>query len=108
MPWNDLIKAANKAKGGAKIQESTHLDQRYPRGTRPLKMSLNFSDNQTDKKALQSKNKANQAKQVSTTKKSSKKAKNEKKKKGRQGRRKKSNSATEANAAPATITGDEG
>ncbi len=27
MPWNDLIRAANKAEARAKIQKSTHLDQ---------------------------------------------------------------------------------
>ncbi len=46
MPWDDLIRAANKAEARAKIQGSTHLDQRCPKGRRPLKMSLNARDNQ--------------------------------------------------------------
>ncbi len=49
MPWDDLIRAANKAKARARIQGSTHLDQRYPKGKRPLKMSLNSWDDQAEK-----------------------------------------------------------
>ncbi len=75
MSWDDLIKAVNKAEARAKIQKNTHLDQRYPKRKRPLKMSLNSRDNpfekvqqksgtvsqsQTPDKAL---DKANQAKQ---------------------------------------------
>ncbi len=44
MPWNDLIRAANKAETKAKIQKNTHLDQRYPKGKRPLKINLNSRD----------------------------------------------------------------
>ncbi len=41
MPWDNLIRAANKAEARAKIQRSTHLNQRCPKGKRPLKMSFN-------------------------------------------------------------------
>ncbi len=61
MPWDDLIRAANKAEARAKIQRSSHLDQRCPKKKWPLKMSLNYRDDQTDKKAPQAKNKANPA-----------------------------------------------
>ncbi len=106
MLWDDLIKAANKAKARAKSQESTHLDHRCRKGKQLLKMSLNSRDNQT--KAPQAKDKANPVEQVSETEKSSEKARKEKKKKGRQGRREKPNPATRANATPATATGGEG
>ncbi len=46
MPWDDLIKAANKAEARAKIQENTPLDQRRPKGKQLLKMSLNARDDQ--------------------------------------------------------------
>ncbi len=49
MPWDDLIRTANKAEARAKIQGSIHLDQRCPNGKRPLKMSLNSRDNQAKK-----------------------------------------------------------
>ncbi len=49
IPWDDLIKAANKAEAGAKIQGNTHLDQRCPKGKRLLKMSLNTRDDQVEK-----------------------------------------------------------
>ncbi len=49
MPWDDLIRAANKAEARAKIQGSTHLDQRCPKGKRPLKISLNSRDDQPEK-----------------------------------------------------------
>ncbi len=49
MPWDNLIRAANKAEARAKIQGSTHLDQRCPKGKRPLKMSLNARDDQVEK-----------------------------------------------------------
>ncbi len=59
MLWDDLIRAANKAEAKIKIPRSTHLDQRYPRGKWPLKISLNSRDDQTDKKAPKTKEKAN-------------------------------------------------
>ncbi len=31
MPWDNLIRAGNKAEARAKIQGSTHLDQRCPK-----------------------------------------------------------------------------
>ncbi len=49
MPWDDLIRAPNNAEARAKIQGSTHLNQRCPKGKRPLKMSLNSWDNQPKK-----------------------------------------------------------
>ncbi len=50
-----------------------------------MKMSLNYRDDQTDKKAPQAKDKANPAEQGSEAEKSSEKARKEKKKKGHQG-----------------------
>ncbi len=49
MPWDNLIRGANKAEVRAKIQGSTHLDQWCPKGKQPLKMSLNSRDNQPEK-----------------------------------------------------------
>ncbi len=54
MPWDDLIRAANKAEARAKIQGSTHLDQRCPKERQPLKMSLNAQDKQAEPKATAS------------------------------------------------------
>ncbi len=31
MPWNNLVRAVNKAEATAKIQDSTHLDQLCPK-----------------------------------------------------------------------------
>ncbi len=42
MPWDDLIRVANKAEARVKIQKSTHLDQQCPKEKRPLNMSLNL------------------------------------------------------------------
>ncbi len=41
MPWDDLIKVANKAEARAKIQESIYLDQRCSKGKQLLKMNPN-------------------------------------------------------------------
>ncbi len=71
-------------------------------------MSLNFRDDQTDKKPRQAKDKVNPAKQGSEAKKSSEKGRKEKKKKGRQGWRERPNPVTEINAAPAIARGGEG
>ncbi len=107
MSWDALIRVANKAEARAKIQESTHLDHRYPKEKRPLKMTLNSGDDQTDKKASQAK--TSPAKQGSEAEKSSKKARKEKRKKGCQGRRERYNpAATETNTAIATATSGEG
>ncbi len=90
MPWDDLIRIANKAEARAQIQGSIHLDQWCSKGKRPLKMSLNFRDKQTDKKALQAKEKANPQTEQETEKpeKSEKteKARKEKKKNHRERR----------------------
>ncbi len=48
MPWDNLIKAANKAEARAKIQGSIHLDQQCLKGKQLLKMSLNVQDNQAE------------------------------------------------------------
>ncbi len=71
MPWDDLIRAANKAETRAKIQGNTYLDQQCPKKKKHLKMNLNSRDNQTDKKTLQAKDKANPAEQGSEAEKSS-------------------------------------
>ncbi len=49
MPWDDLIRAANKAEARTKIQGSTHLDQRCPKRKQLLKISLTSRDNQPEK-----------------------------------------------------------
>ncbi len=85
MPWNILIRAANKAEARAKIQGNTHLDQQCPKKKQPLKMRLNSRDDETNKKTLEAKDKANPVKEGSEAEKSSEKAKKEKKKKGCQG-----------------------
>ncbi len=46
MPWDDLIRAANKAEVRAKIQGSIYLNQQYSKGKQLLKMSLNARDDQ--------------------------------------------------------------
>ncbi len=105
MPWDDLIRVANKAEAKTKIQGSIHLDYGCSKGKRPLKMSFNSRDNQT--KVSQAKDKANPVEQVSETKKSSEKAGTEKKNKGRQGRHKRPTPVIGANVAP-VATGSEG
>lgn len=50
MPLDNQVSIANKFKTKTKIQVSIHLDQRYPKGKLPLKMSFNFQDNQANKK----------------------------------------------------------
>lgn len=50
MPWNNLVSAVNITKVLAKIQESTHLDQRYVKEKWPLKMNSNSRNDQADKK----------------------------------------------------------
>ncbi len=51
MPWDDLIRAANKGETKTKIQRSTHLNQRCPKAKWLLKMKLNYREDKTDKKA---------------------------------------------------------
>lgn len=41
MPSDDLVSAANRAEAKARIHSNHHLDQRCPKGKRPLKMSIN-------------------------------------------------------------------
>ncbi len=82
MPWDDLIRAANKSEARAKIQGSTHLDQRCPKGKRPLKMSLNTRDDQVEKtKATFPQTKASPpaSDQLEVTEKAKEKARKEKK-----------------------------
>ena len=49
MPWDNLVSTANKAEAKAKIEGSTHLDQRCHKRKQPLKMSLNSQDNQLER-----------------------------------------------------------
>lgn len=49
MPWDNQIRAANKFEARAKIHGSIYLDQLCPKGTIPLKMSLNSWHNQAKK-----------------------------------------------------------
>ncbi len=49
IPWDDLIKAANKAETKTKIQGSIHLDQHCLKEKWLLKMSLNSWDDQAKK-----------------------------------------------------------
>lgn len=99
MPWNKLVNAANKAEVSAKIQGNNHLNQWCPKRKCFLKMSLNFRDDQTDKKTLQTKNKTNQTKQRSKAGKSSDKTRREKKKNSCQRR------CTRPGGSPAAATG---
>ncbi len=89
MPWDDLIRAANKAEARAKIQGSTYLDQQFPKRKRPLKMSLNTCDDQAEKtKAILLQTKASPpvSDQSEVTKKAKEKARKEKKRRGHQGK----------------------
>lgn len=45
MPWDDIVSVANKVEARAKIQRSTHLDQRYLKKKQPLKIGLTSWDN---------------------------------------------------------------
>ena len=49
MPWDDLIRTANKAKARAKNQENTHLDQQCLKKKQLLKRTLNFGNDQAKK-----------------------------------------------------------
>ncbi len=112
MPWDDLIRAANKAKARAKIQGSTHLDQRCPKGKRPLMMSLNSRDDQPEKvqqksgvvsqgqapdKAL---DKTSQAEQENKAFEKVKKDKKQKSHRAKRDRQKDSTSASRTNTTP--------
>ncbi len=90
MPWDDLIRVANKAEARAKIQGNTHLDQQCPKGKRPLKISLNARDDQAEKTTATSpKAKASPpaSDQSEVTEKAKEKARKEKKRRGHQGKR---------------------
>ncbi len=50
LPWDKLVKAANKAKAKARIHNNQHLDQRYPKEKRPLKLTLKDSKEQCSEK----------------------------------------------------------
>ncbi len=111
MPWDDLIRAANKVEARAKIQESTHLDQRCPKGKRPLKISLNSRDDQLEKAQQKSgvvsqgqasdkaPNKASQAEQGN---KASEKARKDKKRKSHQAKRDRREDSTLASGTNTT------
>ncbi len=111
IPWDDLIRAANKAEARAKIQGSTHLDQQCHKGKRPLKMSLNARDDQAKKtKATPPLTKASPptSDQSEVTEKAKEKARKEKQRRGHQGKQDRqeerdgSPAATGANATQAT------
>lgn len=41
MSWDNLINAVNQAKAKACIYNNHQLDQHWPKGKKPLKMSIN-------------------------------------------------------------------
>ncbi len=87
MLWDDLIRAANKAEAGAKIQGSTHIDQQYPKEKQPLKTNLNAHNDQAKKmKTTSPQTKASllTSDQSEVTEKAKKKVRKEKKRKGHQ------------------------
>ncbi len=88
MPWNNLIRAANKAEVRTKIQRSTDLDQRYSKKKRPLKMCLNACDSQVKKTKAIPSTKASLLTfdQSKVTLKAKEKARKEIKRRGHQGK----------------------
>ncbi len=50
LPWDKLVRAANKAEAKARIHKNQHLDQRCPKGKRPVKLRLKDSNEQFSKK----------------------------------------------------------
>lgn len=80
MPSDDLVGAAYKTKAKDKIQGSIYLYKSCSKEKWLLKMSLNFRDNQKNKKAPEAKDKVNQVKEGFEAKKCSEKARKEKKK----------------------------
>ncbi len=50
LPWDKLVKAANKTEAKARIHNNQHLDQRCPKGKRPLKLTLKDSNEQSSEK----------------------------------------------------------
>ncbi len=90
VPWYNLIRAANKAEAGAKVQGSTDLNKRCPKRKQPLKMSLNARDDQAEKiKVTLPQTRANfrTFDQSEVIEKAKEKARKEKKKRGHQGKR---------------------
>lgn len=53
IPWDDSVSATNKVESQANIQRNSHLDKQGLKEKRLFKMTSNFCDNQTDKKASQ-------------------------------------------------------
>ncbi len=51
LPWYDLVSAANRAEAKTHIEDYRHLDQRCPKGKRPLKRSINSRDERPGKKS---------------------------------------------------------
>ena len=50
LSWDDLISAANRAEAKARIEDYRHLDQRCPKGKRPLKLSIDSRDEKPGEK----------------------------------------------------------
>ena len=50
LPWDKLLKAANRTEAKARIHNNQHLDQRCPKGKRPLKLTLKDSNEQSSEK----------------------------------------------------------
>ncbi len=50
LPWDKLVKAANRAEANARIHNNQHLDLRCPKGKRPLKLTLKDSNEQSSEK----------------------------------------------------------
>ncbi len=113
MPWDDLIRVANKAEVRAKIQGSIYLDQRCPKGKRSLKTSLNSRDDQSEKaqqksgaisqgqaldKAL---DKVNQAEQGNEASEKARKDKKRKSHRAKRDRREDSTPVSRTNITPA-------
>lgn len=50
LPWDELVRTANRAEAKARIHDYHHLDQRCPKGKRPLKLTLKDSNEQSPEK----------------------------------------------------------
>ena len=50
MSWDDLMSAANRVEAKARIEDYRHLDQRCPKGKRPLKLSIDSRDEKPSEK----------------------------------------------------------
>ena len=49
LSWEELVTTANRAEAKARIHNNQHLDQRYPQGKRPLKLTFKESREQPKK-----------------------------------------------------------